>query len=138
MLLKPIDREDSEQSGSGRAWLKAIFLTVLVVIGMGFISQQPVKKPVQQSNNLSPTPLFNVGQAKVESDKLLSKTMEQTEEKAGSVLGEVSKVVEEKASESAQLVVDYAYKNTMLQMIEKLVESLPERQQEQFKENMCK
>lgn len=137
MLLKPIEY-DSEKKSTGRVWLKALFLTVLVVVGMGFISQQPVAKPVIQSNNITPTPLFNVGEAQEQSSKLFEKTVDQTQDKAGSVLGEVTKVVESKASESAQLVVDYAYKNTMLQMIEKLVESLPERQQEQFKQNMCK
>lgn len=104
------------------------------------------KESASDDPEATPTKHYTLDEAKEETIKLANDTVEKAKDAAGGVLGEVAqkvasevgKQVEQTASDSAQIVVDFAYRQTVLEIIKRLVESLPGRQQTEFEEMICK
>jgi hypothetical protein len=153
MGIRHIEEDDIEVSPT-RMWVKVIFLVLVIGVGMYFLTSGSSKRneQVYKSNetpsripSLKPTAGYSMQDVQNESVKLANSTVEKAQDSIGDVLGEVTKKVadqvgdkvEKTASDSAQVVIDYAYKNTVFQGITKMIEALPIHQQNEFQKIMC-
>lgn len=153
MGIRQIELDD--EPSQLRMWLKVIFLVVVVGVGLFFLSSNtsnskktahnatPSQTPTQTP---FPSPKYSLDDLKGETLKVASNTAQKAQKKAGEVLGEVAnqvaaqigQEVKDKASDSAQVVIDYAYKNTVFQAMQKMIESLPSHQQSEFEKMICR
>lgn len=146
--------EDASEISSTRMWVKVIFLVLVIGAGMYFLTTGSAQKneQVYKSNetlsykpSVKPTLGYSLEDIQGESMKLANSTVEKAQNSLGDVLGDVTQKVasqvgqqvESTASNSAQVVVDYAYKNTVFLGILKMIEALPIHQQNEFQKIMC-
>lgn len=135
MSVKPLEKPDTG------LYIRVGLIVVLVVVGLliSFFRKNPqadtkkvlgVQKSVLSDKEISFDNVYNRGQ------EIANDVIVQSENVLGDVLGEVTHYVSGVASQSADVVSNYVFDNTVGNLI-KQIEKLPKDQQEDIKRNLC-
>lgn len=127
MVIKPLEKND------GGLILKIFLILILAITGF-FINQVYLRKKKQIIKNEISQKKEVLGESII---KNIDKGLKKVEEVTGDVLGEVTTLVTNSASKSAEVVTDFVFENTVGNLV-KQIDKLPQRQQEEIREKICK
>lgn len=129
-------------------YFKVFFLITIVSIGAVFIHIYAQREPIETDETGSKTleSVLGVKEEIFGTETVLGLKDEVEKDGVLSALNTVKKEVQTEAAKTASQTVDktadstvnYLYDKTILQVIEKMIQSLPERQKAQFLDKMCR
>lgn len=131
-------------------YLKAFFLLFVVGGGMLFVNYMaknaPQRAPEDRTSSKTMESILGV-KDKVVGNDTVSRLKTDVEEGgvlgaldtlSGEVKNEATQAADQALEKTTDSTVDYIYENTVVRVIEKMIEGLPEDQKKQFVERMCK
>lgn len=129
-------------------YFKVFFLIGVLVAGGIFIQMYAKNEPVPSDDTGSKTveAVLGMKDQVLGNKKIQDLKNEVTNEGIFTALntvksdvqGEATKAADQTLDKTTDSAVDYLYDKTIVQVIEKMIQSLPERQRTQFLQNMCK
>ncbi|MFA9289120.1 MAG: hypothetical protein ACEQSA_04545 [Weeksellaceae bacterium] len=143
--IKDIDEEPVEEEVVGPpsplVYVKAVFLLLIIVGGLLGIEQAAKRNSRYTQKEVPKIELNLQDNAAVEDTveqgrDLLDDTMDLAEEQKEMVLGEATEVAASATASVKESMMDYVYENTVEVVIQKMIEQLPEKQREEFIEEV--
>lgn len=132
MTIKKLQPEKKDKS----LILKFIIVLLLLVTGI-ILSRIPFKKKSQDTILGAETKQIDLKETGKTFEKIIDQEMEKAKKSMDDVLGEATSFVTDTASRSAETVTDFIFDNTVGSIV-KQINKLPEKQQEEIKERVCK
>ncbi len=141
-------KKEPKQSIPFLAYVKAIFLLLIIglgVVGVSFMSQKQLENTVEAPSKTLESVLgvrdqiLGIDQVKKVSDDLGQKGVSKTIEGIGEdIKGTATQAAETAMKEATDSTVDFIYDMTIVQVIETMIKSLPERTRGEYMEQLCK
>ena len=131
-------------------YLKAFFLLFVVGGGMLFVNflaqnapqrapeDRPTSKTFEGILGVKDQVLGNDTVSRLKSDVEEGGVLGALDTISGEVKKEATKAADQALEKTTDSTVDYIYENTVVRVIEKMIEGLPEDQRTKFEERMCR
>lgn len=132
MTIKKLQPEKKDKS----LILKFIIVLLLLVTGI-ILSRIPFKKKSQDTILGAETKQIDLKETGKTFEKIIDQGMDKAKKSMDDVLGEATSFVTDTASRSTEIVTDFIFDNTVGSIV-KQINKLPEKQQEEIKERVCK
>ncbi len=131
MAIKQLEKDNGDKS----LIIKFIAVFCLLITGV-IVSRLPIKKPLD-SKILGAESKAKSAESKQDFQEMLDQGMDKTKDTLDDVLGEATSLIVATASKSAEAITDFVYDNTVGSLV-KQINKLPEKQQQEIRERVCK
>lgn len=137
---------DKQASTPFRVYIKIFFLILIILAGVfilnAFTARQNYRKTYSQE--ITPNGVYSgkklgkIFENEISANDTFKSASNELSKTTTQVLGEATKLKDDAIDQGKEIVTDYIYEHTVSDLIDSLINKLPEKQRAKYIQNLCK